>query len=327
MVVQAALEGVRGMRSRLPGARIPVMVALACTGLAAVVGFAGTSAAANPPAAPGVTPGAVSSNVYYTATDGSVWTTPDAPGAPEMFTYLGGRIVSAPAPISTQGDGYAEVVFGQGTDNQLWWTVSTGTGWSQWGPLGGVLTSKPGAAMDSATDSTTYSVFGRGSDGAVWERGHAGSTWGPWHSLGGQVLAGTGPAATYTASDGQTWVAVTGTDHAIWYVNLLNNIPQSGWASLQGKTSSSPGLTAPTTSSVLAFARGTNNAGFYNEIVGGGQGWYSIGGRFTSGLAAGTDNATTPTTWVFGLGTDNQMYASNGTFPGSGFGPWRYVST
>ena len=315
-----------GVMSLRTWSRIPLIAALASGGLAVVVAFAGSSAAAMPPAAPGVTPGAVGSTVYYTATDGSVWSTPDAPGAPVMFSGFGGHLVSAPAPISAQN---GEVVFGQGTDNQLWSTVSTGTGWQ---PLGGAITSKPGAAVGSTTDSTAYSVFARGTDGAVWGRDHGGSVWGAWHSLGGQVLAGTGPAAAYTASDNQTWVAVTGTDHAIWYLNLINGVPQNGWATLQGKTNAGPALTAIPGSSgqpdaLLAFARGTNDAGFYNEIVGGGQGWHSIGGRFTSGLAAGNDNATPPTTWVFGLGTDNQMYASSGTFPGSGFGSWGYVAT
>jgi hypothetical protein len=284
-----------------------------------VLPLAGAAPAAAPPGpAPGVIPGAVGSNVYYTATDGSVWTTDANPSASLAITGLGGRLVSAPAPISTQGDGSAQIVFGQGTDNQLWSTYFTGSGWSPWQPLGGVLTSKPGAVD---VDSMTYSVFARGTDGAVWERDHSGSSWGPWHSLGGQVLAGTGPAAAYTSSYNQTWVAVTGTDHAVWYLNLVNNIPQTGWASLQGKTNSSPALTAPTASSLAAFARGTNNAGFYNEVVGGAQGWHSIGGRLTSGLAASTYSGT----WVFGLGTDNQMYETNGTFPG--FGPWTRVPT
>lgn len=308
------------MRTRLSGARIPLMAALAGAGLAAVLAFAGTSAAAAPPGpAPGVTPGAIASSLYYTAPDGSVWTTDANPSSSFSVTTLGGRLVSAPAPISTPAE--APLVFGQGTDNELWSTHFTGTGWSPWGPLGGVLTSKPGAAD---VDATTYSVFARGSDGAVWERDHAGSAWDSWHSIGGYVLAGTGPAATYTA-DGQIWVVVTGIDHAIWYLNLAGNIPQSGWASLQGRTNSSPGLTAPDSSSVVAFARGTNNAGFYNEIIGGGQGWYSLGGRLTSGLAAGTDSGSPATTWVFGLGTDNQMYASSGTFPA--IGAWTRVPT
>lgn len=308
------------MRSRLSRARLPLTAALASTGLAGLLAFtAGASAAAPPGPAAGVTPGAVGSNVYYTAPDGSVWTTDADPSAPLAITTLGGDLLSGPAPISTQADGSAQLVFGQGTDNQLW---STSPGAAQWQPLGGVLSSKPGAAD---VDATTYSVFARGSDGAVWERDHSGSAWDSWHSLGGQVLAGTGPAAAYTSN--QVWVAVTGTDHGIWYLNLASNIPQNGWATLGGRTDSSPGLTAPDPSSLAAFARGTSNAGFYNEVIGGAQGWHSIGGRLTSGLAASTTGAASAgangATWVSGLGTDNQMYATTGTFPA--FGPWTSV--
>ncbi len=35
---------------------------------------------------------------------------------------------------------------------------------------------------------------------------------------------------TMASSDTQTWVAVTGTDHAVRYLNLVNNVPQTGWA-------------------------------------------------------------------------------------------------
>lgn len=318
-MVQERREGVHVMRSPRTRAGIPLAAALAGTSLAALFAFtAGTSAAAPPGPAPRVSPGAAGSNVYYIAANGSVWTTDANPSASHAITALGGRLVSAPAPVSTQGDGSAQIVFGQGTDNQLWSTEFNGSGWPAWKSLGGVLTSKPGAVD---VDSTTYSVFVRGTDGAVWERDHGGSVWGPWHSLGGQVLAGTGPAAAYTSAYKQTWVAVIGTDHAIWYRNLSSNIPQNGWASLGGRTDSSPGLTAPTASSLAAFVRGTNNAGFYSEIIGGAQAWHSIGGRLTTGLAASTDTAGA--TWVFGLGTDNQLYGIAGAFPG--FRAWTRV--
>jgi hypothetical protein len=313
---QGKSEGAHSMRSHRSGVRIPLAAALASLSLVTVLAVtAASSAAPIPGPAAGVTPGVAGSVVDYTATDGSVWATDTYPSAPEAIVSYGGHLVSGPAPISTTGDSSAQTVFGQGTDDQLWWTQGAN---SSWAPLGGVLTSKPGAAN---VDATTYSVFARGSDGAVWERDHGGSQWDAWHSLGGQVLAGTGPAAAYTSGDGETWVAVTGTDHAVWYLNLASNIPQNGWASLQGKTNASPGLTAPAASSLAAFARGADNAGYYNEIIGGAQGWHSIGGRLTSGLAASSSNGTS----VFGLGTDNQMYETNGTFPA--FGPWTFVNT
>ncbi|MBO0816668.1 MAG: hypothetical protein J2P30_16195, partial [Actinobacteria bacterium] len=211
------------MRSLLTGRSFPLMAALAGAGLSAVLGLAAAApAAAQAGPAPGVAPDVLTTStedyLFYTGTDGTVSTTDAFPSGPTASYSLGGHLISAPTAIWTGGTNNDVIVFGQGTDNQLWETETTNYpyGWSHWQPLGGAISSKPGAAD---VDATTYSVSARGTDGAVWERDHSGSTWGPWHSLGGRVLAGTGPAAAYTAASGQTWEAVTGTDHAIWYLN------------------------------------------------------------------------------------------------------------
>ena len=313
------------MRSALTWMRIPLTAALVSAGLAVLGIAAGTPAAAQSGPAPGVTPAVITTSteafLFYTGTDGSVSTTDAYPTGPQASLNLGGHLISAPTAIWTGSTNNDVIVFGQGTDNQLWAreTTSYPYGWSAWQPLGGAITSKPGAAD---VDGTTYSVFARGADGAVWERDHSASAWGPWHSLGGQVLAGTGPAAAYTAAYGQTWAAVTGTDLGIWYLNLSGNIPQSGWASVGGRTNSGPGLTAPAGGTLAAFARGTDNAGFYNEITGGARGWHSIGGRLTSGLAAAGPDASGQT-YVTGLGSNGDLYYTNGAFPQ--FGAWNVV--
>ena len=317
------------MKPLLAGAgrwrRIPLSVAAAAASMSVVWAFtaAAPAGAASTAPAPGVAPGALpaasgsGAELFYTASDGSVWTeNVNTSGVASSPAPLGGRLVSAPSPIRA---GSTEIVFGQGTDNQLWSTQDSGSGWSPWLPLGGALTSKPGAVD---VDDATYSVFARGTDGAVWEIDHGGQAWGSWHSAGGQVLSGTGPAAAYTSYYSQTWVTVTGTNGAAYYINLSGNVPQTGWANLAGKTAAGPGLTAPGTAGdeLAAFARGTNGAGFYNQIVGGSQGWHSIGGQLTSGPGAATDS--TGASWVFALGTDNQFYETNdaGSFPD--FGSW-----
>jgi hypothetical protein len=53
------------------------------------------------------------------------------------------------------------------------------------------------------------------------------------------------------------------------------------------------------------FVRGIDNAAWY--VVNNRPVWTSIGGRLNSGLAATTDRAT-GTTYVYALGTDNQVY-------------------
>ena len=115
-----------GRWRRPAGSSMAVIVALAGMCLAPV----SAAAASDPPPiitppAPGVTPGtAVGApfpgvNMFYTATDGTVWIKQGVGTGGPPVPY-GGRLVSAPAPIST---GSTEIVFGQGTDNQLWYNV------------------------------------------------------------------------------------------------------------------------------------------------------------------------------------------------------------
>jgi hypothetical protein len=291
-----------------------VIVALAGMCLAPV----SAAAASDPPPiitppAPGVTPGtAVGApfpgvNMFYTATDGTVWIKQGVGTGGPPVPY-GGRLVSAPAPIST---GSTEIVFGQGTDNQLWYNVLRVRFGQPWQPLGGRLTSKPGAV---SLGGGAYAVLVRGTDGAVWERVFTGTAWRSWRSLGGQVLPGTGPTAAYLTGTDRIYVGVVGTNRQM-YLKIANLA--TGFFSIGGQMTASPALTAISPSTLVAFSRGTNGAGYYNRYTqaGGLTGWRSIGGRLTSGLAAGSSLvAGKPTTYTFGLGTDNQVYETDGNW-------------
>ena len=126
-----------------------------------------------------------------------------------QFTPAGGHLVGAP---SAMADGPGVLVFGRGTDNQLWVnSCNLSKLCGTWSPLGGTLTSAPGAVL--GPNAADYSVYVRGTDGAVRARDHSASGWGPWHSLGGQVLAGTGPTAAYI---GGTYVMVAGTNRELY---------------------------------------------------------------------------------------------------------------
>ena len=289
------------------------MVALAGLCLATV------SAAAAPdpppditPPAPGVTPGVAvmpggtGVDMFYTATDRTVWILEGVGTSPLPVPY-GGRLVSAPAAIWT---GSAEIVFGQGTDNQLWYS-GVGNVYGVWHALGGKLTSGPGAV---SLGGGAYAVFVRGIDGAVWQRVYNGAAWGPWQSLGGRVLAGTGPTAAYLTGNAHLYVGMIGTDRQM-HLKVANGL--GGFFSIGGRTTASPALTAISPSTLVAFSRDTNGVGYYNRYTeaGGAGRWRSIGGRLTSGLAAGAGVVTgKPTTYTFGLGTDNQVYENAGTW-------------
>jgi hypothetical protein len=263
------------------------------------------------PPAPGVTPGvAVTSgtwvDMFYTATDRTVWILEGVGTSPLPVPY-GGRLVSAPAAIWT---GSAEIVFGRGTDNQLWYS-QVGDVYGVWRALGGKLTAGPGAV---SLGGGSYAVFVRGTDGAVWQRVYNGAACGPWQSLGGRVLPGTGPTAAYLTGNGHLYVGIVGTNGKI-YLKVANR--PGGFFSIGGRTTASPALTAISPSTLVAFSRGTNGAGYYNRYTetGGAGRWRSIGGRLTSGLAAGAGVVTgKPTTYTFGLGPDNQVYENAGTW-------------
>src|SRR5687768_186962 len=66
----------------------------------------------------------------------------------------------------------------------------TGTDWTEWSSLGGVLTSRPDLA---SWIGGRLDVFARGVDRAAWRRSRDGGVWGPWESLGGQLTSA--PAA------------------------------------------------------------------------------------------------------------------------------------
>lgn len=327
-------------RRRRAWSSMAVSAALAGMGLATV--FAAPAWAPPLPITPpahGVVPGvavvAIGSpevNLFYTATDGTVWYK-EGVGSSGPPIPLYGHLVSAPAPIGTgitDFTGTIEAVFGRGTDNQLWYAENTNDAWTGWMPLGGQLTSKPGVA---ALGGGALRVFVRGTDGAVWQRAYSGTAWSSWQRVGGHVLAGTGPTAAYLTGTGHLYVGVAGIDGQMYLktVNLTDvNVP-AGFFSIGGHTTTSPALTAISPSVLVAFARGTDGAGYHRTYTeaGGPAGWQSMGGRLTSGLAASsTTVAGKTTTYTMALGTDNQVYENDGTWASGppGFSGWSKVS-
>ena len=300
---------------------LPLAATLATT-------FAGAaSAAPPPPPATSVAPGAVaavnSRYLFYTAGDGSVWAENVTSGATTP-TAAGGHIVSAPSPIYPGG---SLLVFGQGTDNQLWWNSCdlSLSGCGSWLPLGGSLSSKPGAVY-RGPNAADYSVYVRGTDGAVWGRDRGSSGWGSWYSLGGQVLPGTGPTAAYL--NGSTYVMVVGTDQQLY----IQQVGVTGFVPAGGQTNVSPALTAvPGTNgqpaALVGFARGTgtDGAGYYHRFNSASPGWHSMAGAFISGLGATeATQAAIPTTYTFGQGLNSQIFemvASWASYP-PGLGTW-----
>jgi len=272
-----------------------LVASLAAVGLA-TVSVTAASAAPLPPA-PGVTPAVVAGGTgpvyFYTAADGTVWAKTETGTAVQVGN---GRVISA---VSGLFNGSSIILFGEGPDHALWYTTGIGTRWSSWASLGGSLTSAPGAVYRGS--SAVYAVFARGTNGAVWGRDHSTSGWGPWHSEGGNLYGGTAPSAAYFGSI--TWILVTGTNKQLY----LAEAGLTGFSPVGGLTTATPALTtAP--GALAGFARGTDSVAYFHRFLSSSPGWHSMGGRFTSGLAAANVAIGGTLTFTAGLGTDSNVY-------------------
>ena len=260
-------------------------------------------------------------SLYYAGSDGQVYTAPLLPSG--SARAMGGRLVGGPGstfipPGAVGAHSRPFFLAGRGTDNALWAFMGIGiTGSPLWVPLGGRLTSRPGAAAGalSVTGGEALDLVARGSDGAVWDRESTSAAARPWVNLGGQVLAGTGPAAVNAG--GTLFVLAVGLDHALWVTRSTDGAHWSGWRSLGGRVAGDVGAATPAPGVAVVFARGTDNAAWYDEFAGStagvSRGWHALGGRLTAGVGAGS--APGGLTWAVTLGTDNHVWQASGRWP------------
>lgn len=299
--------------------------------IAAMAAAAAPAAAAPAPPMPGCTPavqaGSVAGgSIYYTGTDARAYEVALAYGA-ETSRSLGGQFIGGPGAAPDFG------VFGRGTDNALWqYQGSPG----KWSSVGGRLTSRPGVAEGGllVAAGRSLDVVVRGTDGAVWDREIATASVPPrllpWRSPGGRVLAGTGPAAVNTG--GTLYVLAVGTDRAVWVTRTTDGSRWSGWRPLGGRVSGDLGAASPAAGVGIVFARGTDNAAWYEQFAGTttgvAPGWHSLGGRLSSG--AGGVGVQIPVseqlpneTRIVVMGAGNRIWQRIGSWPG--LGPWTKV--
>ena len=297
-----------------------LVTSVAAIGLA-TASVTAASAAPLPPAAgidPGVVAGtSIGANIFYTASNGTVWTLVPGGTATQVSS---GKVVGG---VSGAYDGSSIVLFGEAA-NALWYATRTGTTWSNWtslgAPTGLSVTPQPGAVARGST-SGAYSVYARASDGNIWALDHNASGWGTWHKVGAppnsDVLAGTGPAVAYI--NGLSYVLVVSGNAQMYIAQAGQNVFRT--TDVYGYTDVTPALTT-VPGALVGFARGTNHLPYYHVFNSNTAGWHEIttnpAGNFTSGLAgANTTVAGGSKTYTLGLGPDNQVYLSTGTWPTS----------
>jgi len=305
---------------------VPVLAAIA-----AMAAAAAPAAAVPTPPMPGYTPAVQAGNVvggsiYYTGTDTRAYEVTLTSGV-ETSRSLGGQLIGGPGAAPDRE------LFGRGTDNALWQNQGSPGKWSS---LGGRLTSRPGVAEGGVpvTGGRSLDVVVRGTNGAVWDREIAYLAVPPrvlpWRSPGGRVLAGTGPAAVSTG--GALYVLAVGTDRAVWVTQTSDGTRWSGWRSLGGQVSGDLGAASPAAGTGIVFARGTDNAAWYNQFAGTTTGvtpgWHSLGGRLSSGVGGvgvqiPVGQQLPSETRIVAMGTDNRIWQRVGSWPR--LSPWTRV--
>jgi C1A family cysteine protease len=121
-------------------------------------------------------------DVFVRGTTGVLWdkTTTDG-GKTWNWNNLGGILPAGTAPAACSWGAGRLDVFVQGITGPLWHQSYTGTSWSGWENLGGILTSSPAAA--TAPGSNRIDVFVRGTDNGLWQQTLNGG-WSGWTSVG-----------------------------------------------------------------------------------------------------------------------------------------------
>lgn len=137
-----------------------------------------------------------------------------------------------------------------------------GTCWSEWGSLGGSLTSLPSVLLDA---EALLHVFARGPDRALWHKRQLGShtartvLWGEWECLSG-VLA-SGPSIPSTLSGvNLVETIVRASDKGYWHKGQAGShaagVWWKEWVPLGGIFASGPAAVLNANSMLEVFGRG-----------------------------------------------------------------------
>lgn len=216
------------------------------------------------------------------------------------WTALDGTIAGAPDACRSGND---IVLVGRGTDNAAWTNRRSGTTWSGWTSLGGVISSD--VAVVCTSDGGAR-IFARGEDRALWTRTVDPS--GEWTSLDGVIESA--PDAS-VAANGTIDVVARGSDSAVWHRGWTSS-GWSEWRSLGGRTATAPSiarLSNDRAEIVIVDAEGTPHAGTLGATVT----FQPLGGTLrgsATAVSAGDGRLT-----VLGRGTDNAVWriAHDGT--------------
>jgi hypothetical protein len=228
------------------------------------------------------------------------------------WSSLGGVATSGVAATSSATT--SSDIFVRGTDQGLWYRAWNGVGSGSWQPLGGVLTSSPGA--DTVGSET--SVFVRGNDAQLWTMSSSSGTFGPWTPLGGVLTSGPS-ADAWSGAGSHLDVFVRGTDGALWH-KWADNGTWYSWEPLGGMLASDPATVSWGPERIDVFVRGTDSRLWHRWFDGGAwYGWEPLGGVLTSSPAVTSCGRGHLDVLV--VGSDAQIWRKG--YNGASWGGWQ----
>jgi len=205
-----------------------------------------------------VVPGTQILQLFYRATDDSVWSRwriPDGNWSDEQA--IGGKLSGDPIAAAIPGDPVLRLLY-RGMDNSVRSRSRNPDGWSDEQGLGGVLNGDPIAAVVPGTD--ILQLFYRGADNSVWSRWrNPDGSWSDEQHIGG-VLNGDPIAAVIPGTD-ILQLFYRGADNSVW--SRWRN-PDGSWSDEQhigGVLNGDPiAAVVPGTAILQLFYRGTDNS-------------------------------------------------------------------
>jgi hypothetical protein len=204
------------------------------------------------------------------------------------FTTMGGALAPGSGPGAASWGPARLDVFVRGGNDALYHKASTdnGTTWSDWDPLGGVLSSDP-AAVSWGTGRIDVVVRG---GTQLWHKAYDSSQngWTDWDALGG--TATSGPAIA-SRGPGNLDVIVNG-GATLWQKSYSSSSGAwTGWGSLGPAFTSDPAAVSWGPGRLDIFGRGADNTLMHRawDQNTGWSAWESLGGNCASGPAVASD--------------------------------------
>jgi hypothetical protein len=229
----------------------------------------------------------------------------DAYGLPLVGSEGGGTPPrTSPGAAAVRAKDGSLHVFSVGTNQHLYQSVRTASGWSTRQDLGGFIAGTPAVTYSSATGR--YDVFGVGANHRIYQTTYIG---GRWRGLTAVPSATgfMGGLSAVIAADGSYHLAGIRADHHLYQV--LHN--SKGWVAPQnlgGAVAGTPGLTYRSSANRYdIFATGTDGLIYQTTYLGR---WSTVSALPASGFVGGVSAvvASDGSYHLAAIGTDRRLY-------------------